>query len=181
MQLNKIQVSLLALMLALLPRAVIAGQTTHTQETMTTAESNAASKLEAANNQFYTALNAMFVGEMELMNAIWSHRDDVTLLSPFGSSFVGWDAVGEEFQKLANVKLGGRVHCKDLSVHVGSDMGYALCVEEGQNVDSDGRPVKVYFRATNVFRLEDGEWKLVHHHTDTSQSLQNAAFGDESK
>ena len=30
-------------------------------------------------------------------------------------------------------------------------------------------------RATSVFRLQDGEWKLVHHHTDHSVPLQ-AAF-----
>lgn len=75
------------------------------------------------------------------------------------------------------MKLGGQVDCKDVIVHAGGDMGYSVCIEEGHNMSADGKPVVVYFRATNVFRLENGQWKLVHHHTDISQQLQ-AATGE---
>ncbi len=127
--------------------------------------------LHAANDQFYAALNAMFTGELAPMNAIWSHRDDVTQMGPFGNRLVGWTAVGEEFKRTAAMKLGGRVVCKDLRITVGSDLGYAVCVEEGENMSADGKPVMVSHRATNVFRLENGQWTLVHHHTDLSPQL----------
>jgi len=29
-----------------------------------------------------------------------------------------------------------------------------------------GEPVSLERRATNVYRKEQGEWKIVHHHTD---------------
>ncbi len=139
--------------------------------------SEAEKELRAANDQFYAALNAMFVGELAPMNAIWSHRNDVTIMGPFGGRLTGWAAVEAEFKKEAGMKLGGHVACKDVFVQVGGDMGYSVCVEEGQNMSADDKPVVVFFRATNVFRLENGQWKLVHHHTDISQQLQ-AATGE---
>jgi ketosteroid isomerase-like protein len=145
-----------------------------TSSTKVEQQAQATTKLRAANDQFYTALNSMFTGDIAPMNAIWSHRDDVTLMGPFGDRLVGWEAVGGEFKREAGMKLGGRVVCKDLLVQVGSDMGYTICVEQGENMSADGKPVAVYFRATNVFRLEAGQWRLVHHHTDVSESLKNA-------
>ena len=59
-------------------------------------------------------------------------------------------------------------------VHAGTDMGYTACVEEGENMSAEGKPVVVSHRATNIFRLEDGKWKLVHHHTDLSPQLEKA-------
>ena len=52
--------------------------------------------------------------------------------------------------------------------------GYTVCVEQGENMSADGKPVVVRFRATNVFRLIKGEWKMVHHHTDISSQLEAA-------
>jgi len=135
---------------------------------------SAEKELRVANDQFYAALNAMFVGNLAPMNAIWSHRSDVTDMGPFGGRLTGWEAVGEEFKKEAGMKLGGRVVCTDLIVQVGADMGYTVCVEEGQNMSAEGKPVTVSHRATNVFRKESGQWKLVHHHTDISLQLEKA-------
>ena len=136
--------------------------------------SDAEKGLRAANDQFYAALNAMFVGDLAPMNAIWAHDEDVTDMGPFGGRLTGWKAVGAEFKKEGAMKLGGRVVCKDLIVRVGGDMGYTVCVEEGENMSADGKPIVVKFRATNVFRLIKGQWKLVHHHTDISQPLETA-------
>ncbi|MBW8782994.1 MAG: nuclear transport factor 2 family protein [Verrucomicrobia bacterium] len=130
--------------------------------------------LRAASDQFYAALNAMFTGDLAPMNAIWSHGDDVTDMGPFGGRLTGWKEVGAEFAKEAGMKLGGRVACSDVIVRVGGDMGYTVCVEQGENMSADGKPVAVRFRATNVFRLINGEWKMVHHHTDISSQLEAA-------
>ena len=39
--------------------------------------------LSQANGQFYAALNAMFMGNLEPMNAIGSHSKDVSDLGPY--------------------------------------------------------------------------------------------------
>jgi ketosteroid isomerase-like protein len=140
---------------------------------------NAEQSLREANDQFYAALNAMFVGEIEPMNAIWSHDEGVTLMSPFGGRKVGWEAVGGEFRNNAEMKLGGKVECQELAVYAGTHLGYTLCVESGENMTADGKPVPVSFRATNIFRIEKGQWKMVHHHTDISTPLQDAILKKE--
>ncbi|MEX1203173.1 MAG: nuclear transport factor 2 family protein [Ferruginibacter sp.] len=158
---------------------------TEDQKTTSTENSNenkikAEQALRVANDQFYAALNAMFIGNLEPMNAIWSHGKEVTDMGPFGGRLESWAAVGAEFQKEASMKLGGKIVCKDLLVHAGTDMGYTVCTEEGENMSADGKPVVVRFRATNVFRLENNQWKMVHHHTDLSTPLQEGT-GAEAK
>ena len=131
-------------------------------------------ELRDANDQFYVALNIMFTGNIEPMNSIWSHGEDVTLMGPFGGRLESWDVVGAELKKDADMKLGGKVICKELLVHAGTDMGYTVCIEEGENMSAEGKPVPVSFRVTNIFRLENNQWKMVHHHTDISSALQEA-------
>ncbi len=130
--------------------------------------------LRAANDQFYTALNAMFIGDLQPLQDIWSHAEDVTLMDPFGGRLTGWEAVGGEFTKVGAMKLGGKIVFKDLHLYAGSDLGYTIGVEDGENMGADGKPVKVNHRATNIFRMENGQWKLVHHHTDLSPELEKA-------
>lgn len=133
--------------------------------------------LRAANDSLYAALNAMFTGNLEPMNAVWSHGDYVTDMGPFGGRLTGWEAVGTEFKKEAAMKLGGKIVCRDLHVYAGTDMGYTVCVEEGENMSAEGKPVMVSHRATNIFHLENGQWKLVHHQTDISAQLEKAVEG----
>lgn len=127
-----------------------------------------------ANDSFYAALNAMFTGNIEPMNAIWSHTDNITNMGPFGGRLTGWEAVGAEFKKEAGMYLGGIVVCKDVHVYAGTDIGYTVCIEEGENMSAEGKPVMVNHRATNIFHLENGKWKLVHHQTDLSPQLEKA-------
>lgn len=138
-----------------------------------TRESSDEAGLRAAHDQFFTALNAMFANDVAPMNAVWSHQDDVTNLGPFGGRLTGWNAVWAQFQKEGAMKWGGRVVCEDLVVFAGTDVGYTICVERGENMSVDGRPVAVNHRATKVFRKEDGRWKLAHHHTDLAPQLQS--------
>lgn len=130
--------------------------------------------LKTANDNFYEALNIMFIGDGEPISNCWSHSDDVTYMGPFGGMHSGWDKVGAEFAQAASMKLGGKISCKNLVVRAGDNMGYTMCTEEGENRNEKGEPVLVSHRATNVFRKENGSWKMIHHHTDISTQLQES-------
>lgn len=34
-----------------------------------------------------------------------------------------------------------------------------------------GEPVEGTYRASNVYRFDDGEWRIVHHHTDVDTAF----------
>ncbi len=127
--------------------------------------------IRAANDAFYAGLNAMFKGDLGKLKAIWAHSEMVTDMGPFGGRLTGWKAVEQEFKTEAGMKFGGKIICKDLHVYAGKEMGYTVCVEEGEQMSADGKPVVVKFRATNIFELQQGHWKLVHHQTDLSAAL----------
>ena len=119
-----------------------------------------------AATQFYAALNAMFTGDLAPMSETWSHADDVTYMGPDGSLDVGWDQVLANWERQAAMKLGGKVEPENMHVVVGRDLALTHNLEKGENVDPQGKPLVVSIRATNVFRKENGVWKMIGHHTD---------------
>lgn len=119
-----------------------------------------------ASARFYAALNAMFTGDSAPMMQVWSHRDDVTYMGPGGGFEVGWDQVRPVWERQAAMKLGGRVEPTQARTTVGSELAIVSAVEAGENTNAAGKPARVSIRATNVFRKEDGVWKMIGHHTD---------------
>jgi ketosteroid isomerase-like protein len=120
-----------------------------------------------AAEQFYSALNAMFTGDLEPIKEVWSHEDDVTYMGPGGEFQAGWAQVLAEWEVQAALKLGGEVKPKDMRITVGRDLAVVSNYEIGENVAQEGKLRKVAIRATNLFRKEDGKWKMIGHHTDT--------------
>jgi ketosteroid isomerase-like protein len=118
-----------------------------------------------ASAQFYTALNAMFTGNIEPMNAVWSHTEDVTCMGPDGKFTIGWDQISASWKRQAEMKLGGKVQPEAMHVTIGQDLAVVECLEVGENIVK-GKPQTVSLRATNVFRKTDGQWKMIGHHTD---------------
>ncbi len=122
--------------------------------------------LVEAMNQFYASLNTMFTGDATPMTEVWSHADDVTYMGPAGGIQLGWEKVRAEWEEQAALKLGGHVEAIDVHMTVGDDLAIVQCYEKGTNRDADGRALEVSIRATNVFRKENSEWKMIGHHTD---------------
>ena len=116
--------------------------------------------------QFYTALNAMFTGELGPIKEVWSHANDVTYMGPGGEFEVGWDQVLATWETQAAKKLGGKVEPADIRITVGQDLAIVSDIEKGENTNADGKVEKVSIRATNLFRKEGGKWKMIGHHTD---------------
>ena len=123
-----------------------------------------AAVIDAAKG-FYAALNALFAGDMGPMEAVWSHRDDVTYMGPYGDYRVGWAQVRESWVEQTAMKLGGEVEPDEIEVTVGSDLAIVHNREVG-HVFPQGHDEAVFLRATNLFRKEDGRWKMIGHHAD---------------
>lgn len=120
----------------------------------------------AANNQFYAALNKLFTGDVAAIKAIWSHADDVTYMGPTGGFEHGWSAVLKNWEGQAALKLGGRVEPTDVQMVVGKNIAVVSDYEQGENTNANGKVERLKLRATNIFRKEGRQWKMVGHHTD---------------
>ncbi len=120
--------------------------------------------------KFYAAMNRMVDGDASRLADVWSHSDTVTTMHPIGGEQVGWTEVRESFEQVAGVASAGRVELADQRVEVGGELAYEVGVERGQ-VTLAGESIQIEHRVTNVYRREQGQWRMVHHHTDISPAM----------
>ena len=123
------------------------------------------STIEEATESFYSALNAVLGGDVEPMLGLWSHADDITYMSPFGEILVGWDAVSASWRGQADQRFGGEVQPEAVHHFASDTLGFVVGFERG-SVEIDGQTAPVNIRATSMYRVEDGSWKMIGHHTD---------------
>ena len=123
--------------------------------------------VRAISNKFYSGLSRMDVAALP---EIWSHSDDVTTMHPMGGEQVGWEEVRGSFEGAAGLMTDSHVELIDQRIYAGTDLAYETGIERG-GAKLAGEPVEFEHRVTNVYRLEDGQWKMIHHHTDVSTGL----------
>jgi ketosteroid isomerase-like protein len=120
---------------------------------------------------FVDAERAMLSGDEGPRKAIWSRVEPVSVLGAWRNA-VGREQLVEAFEVLANAFS----ECTDyefdlISFDLVDDMAYTVGYERiGMSVD--GEPRTFTLRATQVYRREDGEWKVVHRHADGVGDLQ---------
>lgn len=126
--------------------------------------------LRKAVMQFYAALNAMLAGDAGPMVKLWSRRPDVTYMGPDRKFWHGWIEIDADFAAAAARKLGGSVEPKDITITVGRDLAIVADVENGRRL-LNGTLQTNSLRATSVFRLEGGQWKMIAHHVDPNPTM----------
>ncbi len=110
-------------------------------------------------------------GDPTLWKQHASHRDDATIVGGFGGpGEKGWAAVSARYDWASSQYKSREAALKVeyLSIVVSGDLGYTVAVErqEGVRVGDQPTPIKRALRATQIFRKEDGAWKLLHRHAD---------------
>lgn len=111
--------------------------------------------------------DAFVRGDVGPRLSMWSHRDPVTLFAGLGPSKRGWAQLEPMFRKVASSVRGGRDLTYELvSADQDGDIGWAVGVARF-TVSLDGGPARrMALRLTHLLRLEDGEWKIAHEHSD---------------
>ncbi len=117
--------------------------------------------------RYVRAADAMHNGDPALFVEIWSRRDQVTLLGAAASSPVGWKNVTEAQRSVASrFSNGTPLDFELIAADVNGDLAYTVGYERC-SVSVHGGPARpVFLRATQIYRRENGEWKLVHRHAD---------------
>lgn len=112
-----------------------------------------------------SAEDALHAGDAGPRFGTWSDRPPVTL---FGAWYNATDpqAVRDVFQRLAGSFGGLESSAIDLvAADVSGDLAYSVH-REITSASVDGLPSEYVLRVTQVYRREDGEWRVVHRHGD---------------
>lgn len=113
-----------------------------------------------ANEQF-------LVGDAGSAKLQWSHADDVTMCGGFGAYEKGWEQVSARLDWAAAAFHGGHSTIEMLAMGASGDLAYAVWIDRGQ-VRVAGREElsPMVLRITQIYRREEGMWKVIHRHGD---------------
>ena len=114
----------------------------------------------------YEAELALHNGDAGPRRALWSGHEPVSVLGAWRNAF-GRQELDELFTALGNSFSDCTSYEFELlSYDVVGDMAYTAGLEHS-STSVDGEPRTYTLRATQVYRREDGEWKVAHRHGDT--------------
>jgi ketosteroid isomerase-like protein len=114
-----------------------------------------------------TAQEDFVSGDAAGIKQLYARRADVTVFGGFGGCERGWAEVGPRLEWAASQFAGGTYSQKDLSMTVGSDVACLVSLERWSYFNARDRwDTVLELRVTQVFRREDGKWRLVHRHAD---------------
>jgi len=118
--------------------------------------------------RYRAALDEFSRGNSAPVKKVFSHRDDVTLANPFGPAVKGWTSAAKSPDFASSRFRDGEVpKCELIAEYVASDLATILEIEHWRAKVSGRDEVSDFtLRVTSTFRMEDGEWRLVHRHAD---------------
>lgn len=114
----------------------------------------------------YDAELALHNGDATPRRAIWSRNEPVSVLGAWRDAF-GQQGIDELFTVLAGSFSNCTSYSFDLQAYdVVGDMAYTAGLEH-TSASVDGAPRSYTLRATQVYRREQGLWRVAHRHGDT--------------
>ncbi len=120
--------------------------------------------------QFHLASDEFLKGNPEPTKRLFSHRGDVTLANPFGPPAHGWEQVAETMERVASQVGDGEITSfETVQKYVTPELAYVVWVERSK-AKVGGRQYVLPFdlRVTIILRPEEGTWKVVHRHADST-------------
>ena len=118
---------------------------------------------EAASNDY-------IAGDAGALQTMLTHVDPATFLPPSGAVVEGAGPVEEaQVGGAAAFGPGSTGHFEVLSSAASGDLAFWTGRQVARmDIKGQDDTVDMVLRTTEVFRLEDGEWKLVHRHADVA-------------
>ena len=97
-----------------------------------------------------------------------STREPVTLFPAAQPAKRGWAEVSQAFQRVASLYANSTpVTFELVAAGVSGDLAYMVGYERGAASVGGGPVESVDLRVTQVYRREEGEWRVAHRHGDT--------------
>lgn len=123
--------------------------------------------VEAIKNQVAKYLRSIDAADTKLASEVWSNSPDVSFIHPRGHER-GWEEVKKNFYEGTMAIPFSERRLKvvgDVTVHVYGDAAWAeFYWDFVAKLRKGGMPLNTKGRETQVFRKENGGWRLVHVH-----------------
>ncbi|KIS27251.1 hypothetical protein TV39_12070 [Arthrobacter sp. SPG23] len=114
----------------------------------------------------YRAEMALHDGDADPRRALWSRNEPVSILGAWRNAY-GQQEIDEAFAVLERAFSNCTSYSFELQAYdVVGAMAYTAGLEH-ISTSVDGQPRSYTLRATQIYRREDGEWKVAHRHADT--------------
>lgn len=114
------------------------------------------------NEAFYEAFNARDAGAMA---NLWSEEAPCACLHPSSPPIHGREAVLRSWRQILGSPTAPTVMCQRTEVRRYGSTAVVACFElVGERATEKAKRPVAILAATNVFVLERGQWRLVHHH-----------------
>ncbi|MEK9628365.1 MAG: nuclear transport factor 2 family protein [Nitrospinota bacterium] len=120
----------------------------------------------AANENFYKAFNAR---DLDAMKKVWSSRKNVTCVHPGWSPLNGFEPIMSSWEGIFKNSGNMNIEASDVSVIASEDLAWVSCVEKLYKIATHGVLASKVF-STNLFQLDEGNWKMVMHHASPMPS-----------
>ncbi|MFE5759328.1 nuclear transport factor 2 family protein [Streptomyces massasporeus] len=122
--------------------------------------------LEWVTTALYEAELALHNGDAAPRRALWSRNEPVSVLGAWRNAY-GQQELDELFTTLGGSFSGCTSYVFELQAYdVAGDMAYTAGLEH-TSASVDGVPRTYTLRATQVYRREEGEWRVAHRHGDS--------------
>jgi ketosteroid isomerase-like protein len=123
--------------------------------------------LAAAIARLHAAMAKVANGDTSAIKALYAHSDDATSFYGWGGYEKGWKAVARRWDWAGRQFRGGTVSYQSVSAVATGELAYTTDIERfNARMDGVEQPVAWSNRVTHIFRLELGEWRLVHRHAN---------------
>jgi ketosteroid isomerase-like protein len=118
----------------------------------------------------HEAITQQSQGHPEPFLELWSRADDVSIMAAIGGYQVGFDQVSNLLTAASKTQSFESWSAESLVTIVSDGLAFSVELEHyGRHVDAEEE--KMTLRATQIYRREDGEWKVIHRHGDVLQPV----------
>jgi ketosteroid isomerase-like protein len=121
----------------------------------------------AAIARLHAAMAQVANGDITAITAFYSHCSEATSFYGWGGYEKGWHAVAQRWEWAGQQFKGGTVSYENITTVVTPELAYTTDIETFKvRMAGMDAPTQWSNRVTHVFRLEDGEWRLLHRHAN---------------
>jgi ketosteroid isomerase-like protein len=113
----------------------------------------------------HDALAQQSQGHPDSLLELWSHADDVSIMAAVNGYQVGFDQVSTLLRWASTSQQFDSWSAENLVTIEGPELACSVELEHYVRV-VNGEDAGMTLRATQLYRLEDGEWRIIHRHGD---------------